>query len=111
MEGVVWAVVGAAVCAAVMLLIGISNIKSSKPVGFFSSEPGPDPESLTDVAAWNREHGRIWIVYAIVLVVMGIVCIFINNGLVLVAVITVGFLGPVPLMIRRHLRLKTKYLK
>ena len=41
----------------VMIIIGISQMRSKKPVGFYSGEKPPREEELSDVVAWNKKHG------------------------------------------------------
>jgi hypothetical protein len=54
--------------AAVMIGIGVSQLKSRAPVGFYTGEKPPTEEELTDVAAWNKKHGTMWVMYGAVLI-------------------------------------------
>ena len=49
--------------SAVMFAIGICQLGSKKPVGFYSGETPPAAETLTDVRAYNRLHGTMWVLY------------------------------------------------
>lgn len=51
------------ICAAPFLIIGIVQRKSKKPVGFWSGKEPPAAEQVTDLTAYNRKHGRMWIAY------------------------------------------------
>lgn len=51
------------IVAAIMVGIGIVQLKSKKPVGFYSGEKPPRPEELSDVEAWNKQHGMMWLIY------------------------------------------------
>lgn len=86
------------------------NTKSKKPVGFFSGETGPKPEQFSDMSAWNKKHGLIWIIYGVILILVAVVCIFIESGLVMTLVYCGGYLIPIPFMIARHLSLEKKYV-
>ena len=54
-------------CAFLMLGIGIANLRSKKPVGFYSGVKPPLPEELSDVGAWNKKHGMMWVIYGILI--------------------------------------------
>ena len=45
------------------LVIGIVQIRSSRPVGFWTGEIPPDVSHVTDVAAYNKKHGIMWVIY------------------------------------------------
>ena len=49
--------------ALIMLGIGISQLKSKDPVGFYTGEKPPEKERLSDVNAWNKKHGMMWVIY------------------------------------------------
>ena len=49
----------------VMIIIGISQIRSKQPVGFYTGEKLPREDELSDVVAWNKKHGYMWVVYAL----------------------------------------------
>ncbi len=43
--------------------IGIAAIHSKAPFSFWANEP-IDPTSIADISAYNRESGRMWLLYA-----------------------------------------------
>ena len=45
--------------ALIMFGIGISQLKSKDPVGFYTGEKPPEKERLSDVNAWNKKHGML----------------------------------------------------
>lgn len=49
--------------ALIMAGIGISQVRSRKPVGFYTGVKPPEEKNLRDVKAWNRKHGIMWILY------------------------------------------------
>lgn len=55
--------------AFIMIAIGISQVKSNTPVGFYSGEKPPRVEDLTNVHEWNVKHGMMWISYGIIMLV------------------------------------------
>ena len=59
------------VTAAVSLLfaiIGITQIRKTVPVTFYSGEEPPKPEEISDVRAYNTGHGVMWIACGAVLI-------------------------------------------
>ncbi len=91
----------------IMIAIGISNLRSESPVGFYSGEKPPKAESICDVKAWNGSHGKMWIVYGIALMISW--CGFYINDII-GTVMELGItLGGVVLLIAGHKRLERKY--
>ena len=55
------------IVAMIMIGLGIFQLKSTSPVGFYSGEKPPREEELTDVKAWNKKHGMMWLIYGIII--------------------------------------------
>ena len=51
-------------CAALFVGIGIYAKKLKKPMWFWSGTT-VDPDSITDVKAYNRENARMWMLYSL----------------------------------------------
>lgn len=98
-------------CAATMIVIGIWQVRSREPVGFYSGEKGPSREQVTDVRAWNRGHGMMWIVYGVCIIAAGALTLPLSDGMLALIPITAGVIAPIPLMILRHNQLMKRYLK
>lgn len=96
--------------ALIMIGIGISQLKSKTPVAFYSGEKPPHPEELSDVDAWNKKHGRIWIIYGIVIILSYLLGVLVgldtSSGLVLYCS---GVIIPIVIMIGYHDRLTRTY--
>lgn len=56
-----------------MIGIGISQLRSQKPVGFFSGEQPPAEDKLTDVHAWNQKHGMMWLWYGGIIIISALI--------------------------------------
>lgn len=99
--------------AAVMLGIGISQYRSTKPVGFYSGEKPPMESELTDVDAWNKKHGKMWIWYGVIIIVSYLLGVpfLMADSVWSVLPMCVGIMIPIPLMIRYHHKLIRKYRK
>lgn len=51
------------IVALLLIGIGISQYRSKTPVAFYSGEKPFDEKELSDVPAWNKRHGMMWISY------------------------------------------------
>lgn len=98
-------------CAALMIGIGISQIKSKKPVGFYSGEKPPCAEFLSDVDEWNKKHGMMWIIYGIVIILSWCIGAMIGDSIWCVLPMCGGLIVPVGVMVWYHHRLIRKYVK
>ena len=96
--------------ASIMIGIGIYQIKSPKPAWFYSGEEPPKPETITDLRAWNRKHGSMWILYGAVIIVTSIVARF-TSETVGVLLFIGGIMLPLPFMVWWHHHLESRYLK
>lgn len=97
--------------AAVMLGIGISQYKSKKPVGFYSGEKPPLESELTDVIMWNKKHGKMWILYGIIIIfsyVAGIPFLKADSVWCIIPMCG-GIIAPLPVMIWYHHKLIKEY--
>ena len=97
------------ICAFIMIGIGVSQIKSRKPVGFYSGVEAPDETELSDVKAWNIKHGVMWILYGLCIVLAWVCGLFTDNGLLALIPFTAGLLLPIPFMMYYHHKLTKKY--
>ena len=97
--------------ALIMIAIGIMQYKSKKPTGFYTGETPPKAEQLTDVTAWNHRHGRMWIVYGILIIISFLSGLLIPHEAVSALLPIVIILGALPVMILYHHKLKNKYFK
>lgn len=98
-------------CALLMIGIGVSQKKSKKPVGFYSGEEAPDEEKISDVAAWNKKHGMMWILYGVGIGLSWVCGLLLGDSILLLVPMAIFILLPIPLMIRRHKSLVRQYYK
>ncbi len=99
--------------ALIMIGIGVSQLKSRKPVGFYTGVKPPEEKGLRNVKMWNRKHGIMWILYGCAIIGCGLVhavagtfgC---SEALMLVVEIVV-FIGGIFVMMWYHLRLERRY--
>lgn len=93
-----------------MIGIGIFQLRSKKPATFYTGEKGPKPEELSDMKAWNRKHGMMWIIYGII-ILLGCVSFFFVSGTAWKLLGGLGvFLLPLPFMVWYHHSLMKKYI-
>lgn len=97
--------------ALLMMGIGVSQLRSDKPVGFYSGEKPPREEELTDVEAWNQKHGMMWLGYGIIMIVSFFISYVIGDSVWATVPLLIGSIVPVLFMIWYHQYLKEKYGK
>ena len=97
--------------AAIMVGIGISQLKSSKPVGFYTGEKAPKEDEITDVKAWNKKHGLMWLIYGGIIITGFGIGTTLGDSLWCLIPMLGGILLPLPVMIWYHHRLIQLYKK
>lgn len=53
------------ICSIPMIVIGAVQYRSREPVGFWSGKKPPKKEEVSDIKAYNRKHGLMWILYGV----------------------------------------------
>ena len=91
--------------AAIMVGIGISQLKSSKPVGFYTGEKPLKEDEITDVKAWNKKHGLMWLIYGGIIITGFGIGTTLGDSLWCLIPMLGGILLPLPVMIWYHHRL------
>jgi len=106
----IFALVIMAFGSVVMIAIGVYQIKSIDPVGFYTGEKPLKKEQLTDVKAYNKKHGWMWITYGIAIISAFLISSFlgeIGSAVLLIGVIV----GALPVMMWYHAKLKKEYMR
>ena len=105
MEKVIWLVITIP-CSLLFTGIGIYAWRRTKPTWFWSGSSVREDE-ITNVKAYNRENGIMWICYSAVFwisTIMGIRSVSIAG-----IVLAVGCLGGLPLLVIAYNRIYRKY--
>ncbi|MDO5435959.1 MAG: hypothetical protein Q4G19_06280 [Clostridia bacterium] len=97
-------------CAVLFFGIGASQVRSERPVGFYSGEKPPEPESLTDVRAWNKKHGTMWILYGFIIIISWLAGFLCGDSPWIMLPYVGGLLVPVIFMILYHHKLVRQYV-
>lgn len=92
-----------------MVGIGISQIKSKTPVGFYSGEKPPREEELANVYEWNVKHGKMWISYGIIILICYFIGALVGDTIWCVIPMCGGLIFPICVMIWYHHQLIKKY--
>lgn len=100
-----------ALVAVFMIGIGIVQLRSKKPVAFYSGEKPPRAEDLTDVAAWNKKHGLMWLAYGSIILLSYFAGALVGDSVWAVVPMVSGVIVPLPFMIRYHNQLRKKYIR
>lgn len=93
-----------------MIVIGIVQYRSKKPVGFYTGEKPPKAENITDVTAWNHGHGMLFICYGMSLMLSYLSHLFLSE-LASTCIMLLVAIGGIVLMCICHSKLQAKYLK
>lgn len=59
------------ICAVAFTALGVHAFLAKKPVSFWAGSK-IDPEQVTDIAAYNRANGKMWLLYSIPFWIAGI---------------------------------------
>ena len=97
--------------AIVMIILGISQIRSKKPVGFYTGEKPPTEDELSDVIAWNKKHGYMWIAYGFSIIGFFVRTSFIKSETIAMVLLLIGTIGSLPIMMLYHSHLKKKFYR
>ena len=98
-------------CALIMIGLGIAQWKGPEPAGFYSGVKPPKAEELTDVNAWNRKHGLMWIGYGVILFLSGLAGGWMGDSALCLIPLLGGALLPLGFMACYHERLMSVYKK
>ena len=96
--------------ALVMLTIGICQFKKKDvPVGFYNLIAPPKKEEITDIIAWNKKHGMIWIIYGICIELGFLIGNVMPSWVLQMIFMAGGIILPLPFMVMRHKSLEKEY--
>ena len=98
------------VSTAPVIIIGIVQYRSKDPVGFWSGKKPPKKEQITDVKAYNRKHGLMWILLGTGCILC-FVCGLPFGGLITGYLCMVEVMGGILAMIAYHKKLDRMYCK
>jgi len=98
------------IVAMIMLGIGVSQLKSKEPVGFYTGEKPPKVDQLSDVNSWNKKHGVMWIIYGICIIGSWICSAFIGgDSIYSVIPLCIGTIIPILIMVFLHHKWVKRY--
>jgi len=98
------------ICAMFMFGIGLVQIKSKKPVAFYSGENPPVVENVRDVKAWNKKHGMMWMLYGMDIVLGVVGGLIVGDSPILVVIYCGSLLLPIVIMVLYHKKLVKDYI-
>ncbi len=94
-----------------LIIIGIVQIKSKKPVKFYTGEEAPVENKLKSVRGWNTGHGLLWIGYGVIIILCILSAVFwMYDSLIKTLILLGGMIVPTFLMVLGHNLLIKKYL-
>ena len=97
------------ICMLPLIVLGLFQMKSKEPVGFWTGVTPPSRDKVSDVTAYNKKHGMMWIIYG-----AGIIPAFcigmVFGGVVATCALGVEIIGGIVVMICYHNYLERKYV-
>ena len=93
-------------CAALFVGIGVYARKLEKPMWFWSGTE-VDPDTITDVHAYNRENSRMWIWYSVGYWISGLAWIW--SKMLALIVLVLGCSVGILWLVRTYLKIEKKY--
>ena len=94
-------------CCLLFLGIGISAFKSKEPVGFWSNLK---QVPIDDVKSYNKAVGKLWCVFSVVLILLGIPMLTGQNS-PFVFITVIGTIFAVILLMIVYMRIENTYKK
>lgn len=95
----------------IMIIIGISMMRSLDPTGFYTFRKPPKAENLSDVSTYNRKHGMMFILYGVGILISYIIEVIISSATEFPYILSgTIFLGLVVLCLN-HEYLDKKYIR
>ena len=98
------------ICVLPIIIFGIVQYRSKKPVGFWSGMEPPKKEQITDVKAYNKKHGLMWIYYGLGFVLCFECGLFLGETMAAILSVT-ECIGGLIVMILYHNKLNRMYIK
>lgn len=93
-----------------VIMIGIVQYRSKEPVGFWSGKKPPQKEQITDVKAYNRKHGLMWIFLGVGFILC-FVCGLLFGGEIAGYLCMIEIIGGIFAMIACHEKWDRMYCK
>ena len=98
-------------CALIMIVVGVVQWRKKTPAGFWAGVNPPDAAKITDVTAYNKKHGKMWIVYGLGMPLSYLVMVPFGNEVASILVNCTEICGGIIGMILYHNYLDNRYLK
>lgn len=109
MEGAIPFAIIVWICALAFIAIGIYALKRKTPMHFWSGTT-VKPEEISDVKAYNKANGIMWILYGFTFILGGIFSLLFNTNIGGIIVAISSTLGLIILMLV-YRRIYQKYMK
>ena len=97
------------ICAIPLITIGISQTKSKEPVGFWTGVKPPTRDKVSDINAYNKKHGMMWIIYGAGIIAAFFLGMFLGE-IVAICALGVEIMGGLIVIICYHNYLNKKYI-
>lgn len=109
MEGAIPFAIIVWICALVFIAIGIYSLKRKTPMHFWSGTT-VKVEEISDIKAYNKANGIMWISYGFTYIIGGILSLLFNTNVGGIIVAILGTLGII-ILVLVYQRIYQKYKK
>ncbi len=96
--------------AGVMIIIGISNIRSKKPVGFYTGDKPLLPGEVSDMKKWNKRHGWMWIIFGCLMIAAYVYPMLLDNEKLMGILYLISVFGGIIGMMGYHGHMKKRFI-
>ena len=100
---IIWSIV-----AILLAFIGISGLKSDKPVGFFTFVT---PPVVKDIKRYNKAVAKLWVVSAIIFEIIGIPLYYLEQNSPLFIIVIFAVLIWLIALIAGYFKIESKFKK
>lgn len=97
-------------CGALFISIGIYSLKKKTPMHFWSGTT-VKPEEISNIKAYNKANGVMWISYGLIFVLSGILGFLVGTfigAIIVVLISTIGLIILITIYTRIHDKYKIK---
>lgn len=92
--------------AIIFLLLGLTSLKSKRPVGFFNFTRTPE---VVDIRAYNRAVAKLWLIFSVLLELIGLPLLFIEQNSPYFVFLMLAVFSLVLAMMVSYLSILSKY--
>ena len=95
----------------IMIIIGISKMKKQEPIRFYHREKPLRYDEVTDVKAYNKKHGMMWIIFGVVIILFEIIGMIMKYSVYFFFIVILTAIAGIILTMKYHQKINNEYVK